>query len=98
MKLSLRAQIAEALMKEQDHIISSLRQDEQNFHIEIARAKQELYQATSVRIPDEQNVLEAQQRCIVAEREVEETKRRNVELQTRCVELCKNLEAERKER
>lgn len=83
-------------MRQQDTIITSLKAEELILKNEIIFLKKSLHESKLTQISNEELLLEAQQKASVAEHAVDSTKKRNVQLQARCDELGKKLEAERK--
>ena len=83
-------------MKQQDGIINHMRQIEQSLRSDISNFKKSSLETVNKRHVDEQELLEAQQKLSLAGHTLEAAKKRNMELQARCDELGKKLEAERK--
>lgn len=88
--------ISTDLVKQQDAIIASIRQEDQQLRTEISSLKKSLFEANCRQATDEQTLLEVQQKHSLSEHAIESAKKRNMELQARCGELSKKLEEERK--
>lgn len=86
----------DCVISQQDIVIGHLRQVEQGLRGDISNIKKSNLETTGKRHVDEQELLEAQQKLSLTSSTLEATKKRNMELQARCDELGKKLEAERK--
>lgn len=83
-------------MKQQDSLITQLRNAEQSARTDIRGMKRTGAEESSSRHLNEQLLIEAEQKLKLADHSVGIAKKRNVELQNRCDELSTQWEAERK--
>jgi hypothetical protein len=91
-----RIEVVEAVMKQQDSIISQLRCAELAARTDIRNMKRTGAEESSSKHQNEQLLLEAEQNLKLADHSVDTAKKRNIELQNRCDELSAQWEAERK--
>jgi predicted transcriptional regulator len=84
------------LLKQQDHLIQQIRKSEKN-HLNDAIESKKIITSRDQKIHDvEQSLLEAQQEVQSLTQSMESLTKRNNELQSRCDDLVKSLENERK--
>lgn len=88
----------EAVLKQQDAVITHQRQAEQALRLDMTNLRRSTSETLNKRHVDEQELLEAQQKLSLSVHSLDAAKKRNMELQARCDELGKKLEAERKQR
>ena len=93
-----RRETFENLIKQQEIVIQSLKNNEQLLRNELTENKKTIFKLSNKEITDEQIILESNQKNNLSEITFTAAKRRNMELQARCDELGKKLEAERKKR
>ncbi len=83
-------------MQQQHLVIGQLEQVETNLRKELQLVQKNSIDELQRYYVDEQTVIEAQQKLVVAELAIEEEKKRNLDLRERCDELSVQTESERK--